>query len=182
MHDDTSPDDEGQDNHKSKTRRKQEMHDLQEIGEQLVALNKDKLEKLHLPESLLDAVMEAKRLTRHEAVRRQMQFIGKLMRSVDAAPIKAQLDAWNGVSRAETARLHLVENWRDRLLQNDQAINELATEFAGADLQQIRTLVRNAHRELAANKPPKSSRALFKLLREIILPDTQAETDQPEEE
>lgn len=169
MHDEAQAFPEGEDEYKSKTRRKQEMHALQDIGEQLVALNRERLAKLHLPESLMDAVAEAKRLTRHEAIRRQMQYIGKIMRTVDAAPIQAQLDAWNGASREEAARLHLVERWRERLLADEHALGELAAKHPGADLQQIRTLVRNAHRERAANKPPKSSRALFKLLREIVL-------------
>ena len=183
MHDETHAFTEGEEEYKSKTQRKNEMHALQDIGEQLVALNAERLKKLQLPEGLLDAVVEAKRLTRHEAIRRQLQFIGKLMRDVDPAPIKAQLDAWNGASREETARLHLVERWRERLLQDDHAIAELATEHAGADLQQIRTLVRNARREHTAGKPPKSSRALFKLLREAILQENPADqADRPEQE
>ncbi len=169
MHDETQAFPEGEEEYKSKTRRKQEMHALQDIGEQLVALNAERLAKLGLPEDLLDAVTEAKRLTRHEAIRRQMQYIGKIMRTVDAAPIKAQLDAWNGASREEAARLHLVESWRERLLAGEQAIGELAAEYPRADLQQIRTLVRNALREKAAGSPPRISRTLFKLLRDTVL-------------
>jgi ribosome-associated protein len=169
MHDKTQAFPEEEEEYKSKTRRKQEMHALQDIGEQLVALNAERLAKLGLPEDLLDAVTEAKRLTRHEAIRRQMQYIGRIMRTVDPAPIKAQLDAWNGASREETARLHLVERWRERLLAGEEVMGELAAEYPRADLQQIRTLVRNAIREKSAGKPPKSSRALFKLLRETML-------------
>jgi ribosome-associated protein len=169
MHDETQAFPEGEEEYKSKTRRKQEMHALQDIGEQLVALNAERLAKLGLPEDLLDAVTEAKRLTRHEAIRRQMQYIGKIMRTVDPAPIKTQLDAWNGASCEEAARLHLVERWRDRLLAGEEVMGELAAEYPRADLQQIRNLVRNALREKAADKPPKSSRALFKLLRETML-------------
>jgi ribosome-associated protein len=152
----------------SKTRRKQEMHGLQDIGEQLVALNRAQLDQLGLPESLLDAVLEAKRLNRHEAVRRQMQYIGKIMRTVDAAPIKAKLDEWNGVGREQTARLHLIERWRARLIEDEAAISELVLAYPGADVQHLRLLARNARKEHAANRPPKSSRALFRELRELI--------------
>ena len=152
----------------SKTRRKQEMHGLQDIGEQLVALNRAQLDQLGLPESLLDAVLEAKRLNRHEAVRRQMQYIGKIMRTVDAAPIKAKLDEWNGVGREQAARLHLIERWRARLIEDEAAISELVLAYPGADVQHLRLLARNARKEHAANRPPKSSRALFRELRELI--------------
>lgn len=165
----------------SKTRRKQEMHDLQDIGEQLVALNRERLDQLDLPESLLDAVLEAKRLNRHEAVRRQMQFIGKIMRTVDAAPIKAKLDEWNGVGREQTARLHLIEHWRTRLIEDEAAISALVLEHPRADVQHLRLLARNARKEHAANKPPKSSRALFKELRELFAAESGAsEHDSPQ--
>lgn len=154
---------------KSKSQRKREMHELQDIGGLLVELPRDRLAQLDLPESLLDAIVEARRLTRHEARRRQMQYIGRLMRSVDAEPIRARLDEWNNAAKSEAARFHLVERWRERLLAEDNALSDLAAEYARADIQQIRTLVRNAHSEAQAGKPPKSSRALFKLLREAIL-------------
>lgn len=159
MHDDDQP---------SKTRRKQEMHELQDIGEQLVALNKERLAQLTLPENLLDAVLEAKRLNPHEALRRQMQYIGKIMRTLDAAPIKAKLDEWNGIGREQTARLHLIERWRGRLIEDETAISELVLEYPHADVQHLRVLARNARKEHAANRPPKSSRALFKALRELL--------------
>lgn len=161
----------------SKTRRKQEMHALQDIGKELVGLNKDRLAQINLPDNLRDAVIEAKRLHRHEALRRQMQYIGKLMRTVDAAPIQAKLDEWNNITRTQAAKFHLVEHWRDRLLGEPHALEEFTAEFAHADIQQIRTLVRNAHKEAAAAKPPKSSRALFKLLRATILEVNAADED-----
>jgi ribosome-associated protein len=164
----------------SKTRRKQEMHALQDIGEQLVELNKDRLAQLNLPETLLDAVIEAKRLTGREARRRQMQYLGKLMRTVDAEPIQAKLDEWNNVTRVQAAKFHLLERWRERLLTDEKALSELVTEYARADIQQIRTLIRNAQKEAAAGKPPKSSRALFKLLREMILEEKETEPEQHE--
>lgn len=152
----------------SKTRRKQEMQALQDIGQQLVALNAERLAELELPEELLGAVMEAKRIRAHEALRRQMQYIGKLMRGVDPAPIVDKLNGWQGASRQHTAWLHLIERWRERLLQSEDAFADLARDYPGADLQRLRTLVRNAHKERLANKPPKSFRALFQELRELI--------------
>jgi len=164
----------------SKTKRKQEMHALQDIGEQLVGLNKDRLAQINLPETLLDAVIEAKRLTGHEARRRQMQYLGKLMRSVDEEPIRAKLDEWNNVTRVQGAKFNLLERWRERLLTDEKALSELVVEYARADIQQIRTLIRNAQKEAAAGKPPKSSRALFKLLREMILEEKDSEPEQDE--
>jgi ribosome-associated protein len=156
------------------------MHALQDIGEQLVGLNKDRLAQLNLPETLLDAVIEAKRLTGHEARRRQMQYLGKLMRSVDEEPIRAKLDEWNNVTRVQSAKFHLLERWRDRLLTDEKALSELVVEYARADIQQIRTLIRNAQKEAANGKPPKSSRALFKLLREMILEENKTGPDEHE--
>ncbi|MDP2878830.1 MAG: ribosome biogenesis factor YjgA [Sulfuricella sp.] len=165
----------------SKTKRKQEMHALQDIGEQLVGLNKNRLAQLNLPETLLDAVIEAKRLTGHEARRRQMQYLGKLMRHVDEEPIRAKLDEWNNVTRVQGAKFHLLERWRERLLTEEKALSDLVVEHARADIQQIRTLIRNAQKEAAAGKPPKSSRALFKLLREMILEEKETEPEQQDE-
>ena len=165
----------------SKTQRKQEMHALQDIGEQLVELNKTRLAQLNLPETLLDAVVEAKRLTKHEAIRRQMQYLGKLMRTVDVEPIQAKLDEWNNVTRAHSAKFHQIEHWRDRLLKEENALNELLAEHPRTDIQQVRTLIRNAHKEAANNKPPKSSRVLFKLLRETILEQNENNPEQDQE-
>ena len=152
----------------SKTRLKQQMHALQDIGEQLIQLDLRRLTELSLPEGLTEAILEAKRMRKHGAIRRQMQFIGKLMRNVDATPIKQKLEAWNNVSLQQTAWLHGLERWRERLLSDEQALGELAQQFPAADLQQLRTLVRNAHKERLANKPPKSFRALFQELQKII--------------
>ena len=152
----------------SKTRLKQQMHALQDIGEQLIQLDLKRLTELSLPEALTEAILEAKRMRKHGAIRRQMQFIGKLMRNVDATPIKQKLEAWNGVALQQTAWLHGLERWRERLLSDEQALGELAQQFPAADLQQLRALVRNARKERLANKPPKSFRALFQELQKII--------------
>jgi ribosome-associated protein len=102
------------------------------------------------------------------------------MRSVDAGPIREQLAAWKAVSRAHTARLHLIERWRARLLEDEQAIAELLREHPRADATRLRTLVRNAKREQAAGQPPKSFRALFRLLSEIIPGERDAGTAAPD--
>lgn len=152
----------------SKTKRKQAMDALQKLGVEIVALNKSQIDQLNLPEQLLDAVLEAKRLTQHEAIRRQMQYIGKIMRGVDPEPIQQQLDAWNGVSRQATAHMHHLERWRERLLADDTALSEFLSAHPGCDAQQLRTLIRNTRKEQAANRPPASYRALFRWLREAL--------------
>lgn len=163
MNDETMDDDEF---YVSKTKRKQAMNELQDMGEALVKQGNSRLAELNLPEELLSAVLEAKRITSNGAIRRQMQYIGRLMRDIDAAPIKAKLDAWSGNSKAEAAKFHRLERWRERLLADESALSEFMGEYPAADAQQIRTLIRNARREAEASKPPKSSRALFKLLKE----------------
>ncbi len=157
----------------SKTRRKQAMHALQDIGARLVKLNHEQLARLALPERLHEAVLEAKRLTKHEAVRRQLQFIGRLMRGVDAAPIKRQLDAWAGANDLETARLHALEAWRARLLADEAALAEFVRAHPHCDVQRLRTLVRNARQEQAAGRPPRHFRALFRALRDVMTDRTE---------
>lgn len=150
----------------SKTRRKQEMHALQDLGEALLRLTPRQLAELDLPEALLEALHEAGRIKSREALRRQMQYIGRLMRQLDPAPIQAKLAAWRGLAARETARQHRLEQWRDRLIADDAALTELAAACPGLDLPALRTLIRNARREAERNKPPKSARALFRALRD----------------
>ena len=151
----------------SKTKLKAEADAAQNIGKKLIALSKDRLIKLNLPEALFDAVMEAKRLTANGAIRRQLQYLGRLMRDIDSAPIVEQLEAWEGKNVQENARFHTMERWRTRLISEPNALQEFLTSFPQADIQQLRTLIRNAQKEEAALKPPKSSRELFKLIREV---------------
>ncbi|MFA6040898.1 MAG: ribosome biogenesis factor YjgA [Methylophilus sp.] len=152
----------------SKTKLKAEADAVQNIGKKLVDLSKDRLVKLALPELLFEAVMEAKRLTANGAIRRQKQYIGRLMREVDVAPIEEQLQRWEGKNSEENARFHGMERWRTRLLTDAPAVSEFLVAYPQVDSQQLRTLIRNVQREVAANKPPKSSRELFKLIREAI--------------
>jgi len=152
----------------SKTQRKKDMHALQDLGAELVELNERELASVDLPESLRDAVMAAQRITKFGARKRQLQYIGKLMRNIDPEPIRERIDAFKAVSNAQTARLHLIERWRSRLLDDENAITELIAAHPHADAQRLRVLLRNAERERAAGEPPKSFRALFQLLNETI--------------
>ena len=152
----------------SKTQRKHEMQALQDLGEELVALGTDKLAELDLPTRLLDAVLDAKRISKFGALRRQIQYLGRLMRDADADAIRSQLDVWKGTSIAETARVHAIERWRTRLIEDEQALGELLGQYPRADAQRLRALVRNIKREAAAKKPPRSFRELFQELREIV--------------
>lgn len=151
----------------SKTKRKKDMHALQEIGEQLVELDPRKLTEFDLPEILSDAIRQARSMQKHGARRRQLQYIGRLMREVDALPIQQKLDSWRQVSIHQTARLHQLERWRERLLSDEHALTEFAQKYPAADLQPLRSLIRNAHKEKVAGKPPKSFRLLFQELQEI---------------
>ncbi len=152
----------------SKTQRKQEMDALQAIGAELIALNDHQLASIPLPESLRDAVSEARRLRTFEAQRRQLQYIGKLMRYVDPAPIRHQLDGWRSVSAEHTARLHRMEHWRDRLLNEPAALAEFIDTYPSTNIQQLRLLIRNTAYERTNGKPPKNFRALFQLIRELV--------------
>ena len=162
----------------SKTKVKQQMHDLQDIGEQLVQLSIDQLKQLDLPERLFDAVREMKRINKFGAQRRQMQFIGRLMRDVEIAPIIAKLAVWGGKSHQHIAWLHQIERWRDRLLEDEAALTELLAEHPQADAQRLRTLIRNALKEKELLKPPKSFREIFQILREILPEQTVSSSEE----
>jgi ribosome-associated protein len=152
----------------SKTKVKKQMLDLQDIGEQLVNLSKEQLAELDLPEALRDAVHEMKRINKFGAQRRQMQYIGRLMRETDPAPIIAKLEVWSGKSHQHIAWLHQIERWRDRLLEDETALTELLANHPEADAQRLRALIRNALKEKELAKPPKSYREIFQVLREIL--------------
>lgn len=152
----------------SKTKIKKQMIELQELGEVIANLPKDKLRQLELPENLMEACTEYKRITKFGAIKRQMLYIGRLMRDIDTAPILAKMEAWSGTSRQHTAWLHQVEQWRDRLIEDDDALTELLAAYPEADAQHLRTLIRNAKKEKELAKPPKNYREIFQVLREII--------------
>ncbi len=152
----------------SKTKIKRQMHDLRDLGEELTELSKDQLAQLDIPDNLRDAIHELKGINKFGAQRRQIQFIGKLMRDIDPAPILAKLAGWKGYSQQHTARMHLLERWRERLLESDAALTELLAAHPAIDVQRLRSLIRNAHKETASAKPPKSYREIFQILRDTI--------------
>lgn len=150
----------------SKTKRKQEMTELQSLGVKLVALPESQIAELPLEERLREAILEARRITSHEAKRRQLQYIGRLMRDVDPAPLRERLEAITGHSAQAAAQHRRLEAWRERLLADDEALTAFAAEHPGADLQALRTLIRNARKEQKIGKPPRAYRDLFRLIKE----------------
>ena len=152
----------------SKTKRKQQMHELQELGEELVELSKDALNKTPMSEDLHDAIKEYKRLPSHGARRRQMQLIGKIMRNEDTAPIIEKLKQLKGSSTAATALLHRIERYRNEMIAKDEAITQFLGDFPTVNAQPLRTLVRNARKEAEQGKPPKAFRELFQLIKTAL--------------
>ena len=152
----------------SKTQRKRIAAEQQDVGAALVKLPQEQLKRMGLPETLLEAVLECKRLTTHEALRRQKQHIGKIMRNVDAAPIAAQLAAINAPSRKDTALFHLAEKWRQDMLDDPERIDWFCAEFPRANARLLRSLVEQAKAELAADKPPRKFRELFHVLNTLV--------------
>jgi ribosome-associated protein len=166
--DETPPADDG--SAVSKTRRKKAMHDLQSLGEALVDLDRKRLAELDLPERLVDAVAAARGITKHEARRRQLQYIGKLMRDVDPAPIADALERMAEGPRAEKAHFAELERWRDRLLADDAALDDFVARHPGADRARLATLVRDARAERAGGATPKQFRELFRVLKTLVAP------------
>ncbi len=156
---------------KSKSQRKREMTALQDLGVELEALPKEKFKRVPLPEKVAEAILEARRITSHEGKRRQMQYVGKVMRILDdeeVAAIKRVLDTFKGASRSETARMHLIERWRDRLMADDQTMTTFLTEYPDTDVQTLRALVRNARREQQLQKPPRAYREIFQMVKAAV--------------
>ena len=151
----------------SKSQRKRESTALQEMGAELAELSTERLKKIVMPDNLREALRAAQRITQHGAKRRQMQLIGKIMRSVDTEPLQAALDEVKGQSAAAVARQHHLERLRERLLADDSFCAEIARDFPGADIQHLRQLRRNALKETEQGKPPRAYRELFRQLREL---------------
>lgn len=152
----------------SKSQIKREMSALQDMGEELAALPAARLKKIDMPEDLLAALLEWQRLSKHEAKRRQMQYIGKLLRGVeDVSPMQEALDAVRGVSAVENAKLHQLEKLRERLLADETTLQDIAARHPQADLQQLRQLRRNALKEQEQQKPPRAYREIFQVLKAL---------------
>lgn len=154
----------------SKSQLKREMTALQKLGEELVDQPKDRLKRVPMPEDVMEAILECQQIKNHEGRRRQLQYVGKKMRTLDEeeiAAIQRTIDSWKGASKAETAAMHALEKWRDRLLADDNALTDLKSEFPDIDVQQLRTLIRNARKEQADSKPPKAYREIFQILKQL---------------
>jgi ribosome-associated protein len=150
----------------SKSQRKKQMLALQKIGEAIVALSTSELAKIPLEETLKDAVDHARECKTHEARRRQMQFIGKIMRNVDVEPIAAALEKIQLKGQLGKAKFHQVERWRDRLIaEGDTGVQEFLDKFPAASSQQLRQLVRNTQKE---KQLVGADTALFRYLRDVI--------------
>ena len=153
----------------SKSERKRESDALQSLGERLLQLPADQLGQMPLPEELREALEQARRIRQPGARKRQLQYIGKLMRQVDAAPIRDALAGFDLSSARTAAHHHRIEHWRERLIeQGDGALSDLLAEYPQADRQHIRQLTRNAGKERRQNRPPQAARALFRYLRELL--------------
>lgn len=152
----------------SKTRMKKQMNDLQDLGMELTKLSPDTLKKIGLDEELLEAVLAYKKITSNGALKRQGQFIGRLMRDTDPAPIEAFLAKLRGDNAAHNAFLQRIERARDRLLADDGAVTQFMADFPHADAGKLRTLIRNTKKEQEQNKPPKNFRALFQEIKAVM--------------
>lgn len=170
----------------SKSQRKRDMTALQKLGNELVQLSPEQLARVPLPDAVVEAIRDWRRFSKHEAKRRQMQFIGRLMRDVDAEPVRAALEAFKGTSRAESARFQRLERLREDFLADEQVAGRIVETWPEADLQRLRSLRRNALREREQHKPPRASRELFRILRELdeaaLAADAAAQVDATNEE
>lgn len=159
----------------SKSQRKRDAHSIRELGARLAELGASELATIPLPDEVLAAIRELNRLKAHGARKRQLGFLAKRMRQVDVEPIEAALEKLRQAARANTKSLHLVENWRDRLLGDIDGESEKAAltafldEYLQADRQQFRHLQRQALAERSAGRAPAAARQLFKAIRDIVI-------------
>lgn len=169
----------------SKTELKRQSNELQKLGEDLVNEPRDRVKRVPMPEDVRDAILACQNISNHEGRRRQIQFIGKKMRTLDeeeVAIIQRTIDSWKGMSKADTAALHAIERRRDKLLADDSALTVLLQENPELDVQQLRTLIRNARKEQAENKPPKAYREIFQILKQVAKKQAGGKNDADEEE
>lgn len=150
----------------SKTQLKQEMQALQALGEKIIALSNAERARLPLSDDMLAAVEETSRIRSHEGRRRHMQYVGKVMRREDLAGIQAAFDEFEQESARRDHAFHRLEKWRDRLIDDNEALEAFIAEYPDVDRQTLRQLIRNAHSERERGKPPASARKLFKLIRD----------------
>jgi ribosome-associated protein len=159
---------EGSSERPSKSQRKREVAALQSLGESLLKLPDSTLARIDMPDDLRQAIGEAARMRSHEARRRQLQYIGRLMRELDAEPLRAAIDNATGESKHAVALMHRCERLRDRLLDDDAALTDLVKILPQADLQQLRATIRAARRERDEGRPPRQARQLYRWLHEQL--------------
>lgn len=169
MYEDQDEDEYPQEFQKSKTATKREMIELQQLGERLLELNPDQLKKLVLPDELIVALKESKKITAHGAKRRHLQFIGRLMRKIeDPQPIRDYLQELQTKNQRASAYHHMLESWREKLItQGPQILTEYFEAYPDAQRQHLRQLVQNAQKERATGKPKGAGKLLFRYLKEI---------------
>lgn len=168
----------------SKSELKRQMTVLQKLGEELVNEARDRVKRVPMPEDVRDAILECQQIKDHEGRRRQLQYVGKKMRTLDeeeVAAIQRTIDSWKGLSKADTANMHAMERRRDKLLTDDKALTVLLSENPELDVQHLRTLIRNARKEQAENKPPKAYREIFQILKEIAKKNNSGKKDADED-
>ncbi len=164
----------------SKSQLKRESAALQKLGEQLIDMPQARLLAIPMPDVLREAVMTARQMKSRRALYRQRQYIGRLMREIDASGVQAALAKENADQKQAARRFHHLETWRDRLVeQGDALLGQLLEEFPGADRQHVRQLVRLAQFERANDKPPAHARSLFRYLQSLSpkTPDDQTGRD-----
>jgi ribosome-associated protein len=169
----------------SKSELKRQSNELQKLGEQLIEAPRDRVKRVPMPDEVRDAILTCQTITNHEGRRRQLQFVGKLMRSLDeeeVAVIQRTIESWKGTSKAEAAALHALERRRDKLLADDKALTQLLEEHPDLDVQHLRTLIRNARKEQAENKPPKAYREIFQILKDLAKAPKAAEEEASDDE
>ena len=169
----------------SKSQLKREMTALQKLGQELVEQPRDRVKRVPMPEDVRDAILECQQIKDHEGRRRQMQYVGKKMRTLDEieiAAIQRTLDSWKGLSKADTAAMHALERRREKLLTDGNALTELLAENPELDVQHLRTLIRNARKEQAENKPPKAYREIFQILKQIAAAKNGGSAEEDEDE
>jgi ribosome-associated protein len=153
---------------KSRTQLKKEALALQKMGERLIRLSDEQLARMELPSQLIDAIRDIRTMTSHGARRRQLQFIGSLMRHIDVASIQLALTEIEQGAYQQRKAFHRVESWRDRLVAgDDDLLQEIVSAFPDADRQRLGQLVRSARKEKQKSGPPKSSRNLFRYLKTL---------------
>ena len=162
----------------SKSELKRRAEHLQDLGKELTTLGAETLAKIELPEVILKAIEDYHRVSSFGAKRRQLQLIGKYMRALDEDAVRQAIDRATGNDKAAVAALHKSE----RLIADDAALTKFIAQFPDVNVQEVRQLIRNARKEAEGNKPPKSARALYKLIYAMVLPPIVLEATEEEDD